>query len=163
MINIRQVLSTDGEHLAIDYCAPDVTDGGLHLADIAAHGDIRNNAGRIELRLTIIANAETFCARCVELIESRISFDIADYFSQEHPIEDDDDANFIVNEWFEINRYVHQAIFLNIPQKFLCSADCRGLCAACGANLNKSSCKCEANPIDERFAKLQTLIDNSDS
>ena len=37
---------------------------------------------------------------------------------------------------------VRDAFMEGIPIKVTCSADCRGLCAQCGANLNREECSC---------------------
>jgi uncharacterized protein len=153
---------TDGEGLEIDYVSPDIANGNITISNIVAKGDFKNNSGRLELSLEISMTIETACTRCLEPIDIKLSFPIQENFSQEHPIIDDEDANFINYEHFDIDRYVQQSIFLNLPQKFLCSDECKGLCPICGGNLNKSSCKCETQPIDERFARLQTLIDTGD-
>jgi uncharacterized protein len=41
--------------------------------------------------------------------------------------------------------------------KAICRSDCRGLCAACGANLNHEECRCETHATDPRLAPLARL------
>lgn len=38
---------------------------------------------------------------------------------------------------------VREDILINLPQKYLCREDCRGLCPNCGQNLNVRQCGCE--------------------
>ena len=38
-----------------------------------------------------------------------------------------------------------EEVVLAIPVKFLCAADCKGLCPGCGANLNLEPCRCPAH------------------
>jgi uncharacterized protein len=45
---------------------------------------------------------------------------------------------------------------LALPVKVLCAPDCKGLCPACGANLNETSCGC-AGEADPRLAVLRGL------
>ena len=33
-------------------------------------------------------------------------------------------------------------IFLDLPAKFLCKEDCKGICFTCGKNLNEGQCSC---------------------
>ena len=40
---------------------------------------------------------------------------------------------------------------------FLCSEDCKGLCAVCGKNLNEGPCDCKPEP-DPRLAVLAQLL-----
>jgi len=39
---------------------------------------------------------------------------------------------------------IREDILMTFPQKFLCHADCLGLCVHCGQNLNEGSCDCAA-------------------
>ncbi len=52
---------------------------------------------------------------------------------------------------------VHDDLMLAIPQKILCSEDCRGLCPQCGADLNLEECSCAREKIDPRWEKLAKL------
>ena len=45
-----------------------------------------------------------------------------------------------------IDPEVRDEVILDHPIRVLCRADCRGLCSACGANLNTEKCRCKAGP-----------------
>jgi len=49
--------------------------------------------------------------------------------------------------WLDLLPMVHDAIHLAVPIAPRCRPDCRGICAACGADLNKGQCRCV--PADE--------------
>ena len=49
---------------------------------------------------------------------------------------------------------------LDMETKFLCSEDCKGLCARCGADLNLGPCAC-GKEVDPRLAVLQQLLDSN--
>jgi uncharacterized protein len=55
---------------------------------------------------------------------------------------------------------VAEQIYLALPLKPVCRADCKGLCPHCGANRNEASCGCQADWIDPRLAPLQRLRDD---
>jgi uncharacterized protein len=40
----------------------------------------------------------------------------------------------------------------------LCDSGCKGLCAACGRNLNRESCECRPEPFNPEFEKLRSLL-----
>ena len=44
-----------------------------------------------------------------------------------------------------IDQDVRDEIILEHPIRILCSPDCRGLCAFCGANLNEEKCDCKGD------------------
>jgi len=48
----------------------------------------------------------------------------------------------------DLSALVAEQIYLELPMKPLCTADCRGLCPGCGANLNAETCTCR--PADEQ-------------
>jgi uncharacterized protein len=52
---------------------------------------------------------------------------------------------------------VHEQAILALPTVPLCSESCRGLCAACGADLNAGPCGCPPPAPDPRLAPLRAL------
>jgi uncharacterized protein len=57
----------------------------------------------------------------------------------------------------DLSQMIVEQIVLALPMKPLCKADCRGLCALCGANRNLMSCDCAPEETDPRWAPLKTL------
>jgi uncharacterized protein len=52
---------------------------------------------------------------------------------------------------------VRQTVVLAVPLKLLCRTECKGLCARCGADLNKESCSCSPEGVDARWETLRGL------
>ena len=48
-------------------------------------------------------------------------------------------------------------VLLAVPQFVLCDEACRGFCPRCGTNWNQSSCDCEDEEEDPRWAALRRL------
>jgi uncharacterized protein len=48
---------------------------------------------------------------------------------------------------------------LELPDKILCRADCAGLCAVCGRNLNDEPHTHDEAELDPRWAALEGLRD----
>ena len=74
------------------------------------------------------------------------------------------ESNFV--ESFEINdefsfldltNEIREVIILGLPAYPRCSESCKGLCAACGVNLNKSGCECNTDHGDDRWSALNVL------
>ena len=53
-----------------------------------------------------------------------------------------------------------EVIALALPVKPLCGANCAGLCARCGADLNQGECPCAQERPDSPFAVLAALRDS---
>lgn len=73
--------------------------------------------------------------------------------------EENDTFLLVENESIEAGRSVREYILLELPTKFLCKPDCKGLCPQCGKNLNEGKCSCSARQVDPRLEILKKLID----
>jgi uncharacterized protein len=56
--------------------------------------------------------------------------------------EDDLNLEFVQGNFLELGQVIKEQIILSLPMKTLCSAECKGLCATCGSNLNVKTCSC---------------------
>ena len=74
-----------------------------------------------------------------------------------HELAEQDGIVFHDGHGLDISGEVRQAILLEVPIQNLCSPDCRGLCATCGADLNRGDCACERRAVDPRWADLGRL------
>lgn len=52
---------------------------------------------------------------------------------------------------------IAEQVLLEIPYKPLCTVECKGLCASCGADLNSSDCTCSGNAASMVFSSLKGL------
>lgn len=55
----------------------------------------------------------------------------------------------------DLGTLIQEEILAALPLKVLCRDDCKGLCPACGANLNAASCGCDHGAVDPRLAALK--------
>lgn len=78
------------------------------------------------------------CSRCAQFFSTtaRVSSFLHAYEWAEHP------------EFLDVSDDVREDLLLEIPGFPLCRADCKGLCAQCGQNLNEGTCGC-APPEEE--------------
>jgi uncharacterized protein len=76
----------------------------------------------------------------------------------EREIEEDDFATaFYENDQIDLGQLMREQLYLAAPMKPLCDSACRGLCPACGTNLNRGACDCRRGWDDPRFAVLKEL------
>ena len=135
--------------------SPDIVGG---VAEVS--GLVTDYSGYIELTADFTLNMRVTCARCAE------PFDTALGFSIRHPVaekleneEDEDEYVLVADGKLDDTELCRSSIILNLPSRFICRDDCKGLCPECGANLNISACSCGKKKIDPRLAKLQSLLD----
>lgn len=96
---------------------------------------------------TITTTALTNCHRCNTAVEYTVTSPRY-LFEQEikHP-----------GEIIDLTQSIQEDIILTLPQKYLCSSECRGLCPQCGQNLNEKKCGCEKVRPKGPFSALDDL------
>ena len=80
-------------------------------------------------------------------------------FEDRSPIDRDMVVAFYRGNQLDLGLTVREQLFLALPMKRLCRADCAGLCPTCGVNRNEVRCDCPPEPTDPRLAPLKKLLD----
>ena len=60
-------------------------------------------------------------------------------------------------EFIDLSSVIHDLILLEEPIKRLCKKSCKGLCPACGKNLNETTCTCTVSEYRSRWDALKNL------
>ena len=66
---------------------------------------------------------------------------------------------YVSDETLDLSAWARDVVALALPDKILCRADCAGICAGCGADLNREACTCGPPEPDARWAGLAELRD----
>jgi uncharacterized protein len=56
----------------------------------------------------------------------------------------------------DLDEPLREAALLDLPIKRVCRDDCLGICPDCGADRNVKDCDCPREPVDPRWAGLDT-------
>ena len=138
----------------------------VHLV-VAVHKD--GTAFRVTGRVQTTLRLE--CGRCLEPFTVPVgsAFDLR-YVAQEtastheeREIRDEDLAtSYYSDDTLDLDELMREQFELALPMKPLCSEACKGLCATCGANLNKATCDCKPAWEDPRLAALKGLLDRKE-
>lgn len=103
---------------------------------------------------------ELQCSRCLERFSYSINagfhFNLVESQRQEEFTPDEDVIVFDHDE-VEIQPFIEQVVFTEIPFAPVCMVDCKGLCPQCGTNQNLSECHCQQEITDPRWEKLKEL------
>ena len=144
-------------------------EGLLELKNVRVELDIQMSGEEYFCQGNVMSLVKLECARCLGTFErdlvNRTDFIISDRESYDgrakEAIDDEDYAFFEGSDLaVDLSDIVRQAILLAISMKPLCSDDCRGLCPACGVNLNVTACQCRVEKTDARWDALKKLTDN---
>lgn len=71
--------------------------------------------------------------------------------------DEDSQTVFLEKPEISVDEILQEQLILAIPEKLLCSEECRGLCHNCGAMLNREKCTCVTDTSDSPFAVLKKL------
>lgn len=111
---------------------------------------------------------EVPCSRCLEKTEVAIKGQFSYLYGLASDREDTDneeeDEIFVkLRSWksvIDIVDQVWECLILLLPEKVLCSEDCKGLCPVCGQNLNKGTCNCNRDTSDPRLEVLKKFSED---
>ena len=126
------------EHATYDPSMMDMARQDIRLTDpIEVDANVNKMDSELLVRVDIECPMRMECARCLEEFTSVLRTDAL--FNYEVKPSD------IV----DITDDVRQEIILGYPMIPVCRPDCRGLCRACGQNLNHGACAHQAAPAED--------------
>jgi uncharacterized protein len=130
--------------------------------DLCRQGD-----ARVEVQGALQTGVTLVCDRC--LADYGFVVDVAFHLLLEVPADrnwqvrelecsgSDLDTVQLLEPVVDLREILRQQLFLSLPEKFLCSGRCKGLCPTCGADLNRGGCSCEQQTAVSPFAVLAGL------
>lgn len=160
-LDLRDIIEVPGGSIPfaqeMDVSRLDFPQVARYLGAPRAEGEVRNSAGVLRARGSITADMVCICDRCGGTFESTKETPVdALIVSTDEP---DDPAAFpLEGDALDLDEVLETALILDMESKFLCSEDCRGICPACGKNLNEGPCACRKE-TDPRLAVLEQLLD----
>jgi uncharacterized protein len=110
---------------------------------------------------------EVECSRCLEPFRVPVdaAFDLRYVPQSENAGEGEREVGeadlataFYRDGMLDLVELLREQFVLALPMKPLCTEECRGLCAECGTNLNKTQCGCAPKWEDPRLAPLKSLL-----
>lgn len=124
-----------------------------------AYGVISNHSGYIVLEGNVSVRGRAVCARCSAEFELTQDIPLSAKLTDKLANEDEDEFLIIVDSRLDIEPYLESTVVLELPSRFLCREDCKGLCPVCGCDLNKTSCSCQTVERDSRWDVLKNYFE----
>lgn len=125
---------------------------------VQVEGSVTNHAGALVLEGTARSLLEPRCDRCGKEFSREKVVALDSLVAQELEDEENDDILLLDGTELDLDDAAGTAFILAMDTKNLCSDDCKGLCAKCGADLNLGPCGCRPD-VDPRLAALAQLLD----
>lgn len=109
----------------------------------------------------LTVTVERNCSRCLDAFADPILVEVEELFAYPHPLPE---TEFSIggDAKLDLAPLLRAEIIIELTNKKLCQADCKGLCIQCGTNHNHNTCDCDTDFIDPRFAKLKELLDKAE-
>lgn len=122
-------------------------------------GIAKKSGNRYIIEGTIETEVLLLCDRCLEEHPCVVQADLYKVYSSE-VIDDEEDEDIIrvTESEIDLEEAITEAIYLNVPMRWLHDSACKGICTSCGQNLNKQSCKCAQDVIDPRLEGLKNIF-----
>lgn len=116
--------------------------GGVDYEVGGGEVDFLLTVARVGDSLTLTAEFDTDvagpCQRCLEDADVALEVRGVDYVRHgDSEGGDEEDEGYVTSSIVDLERWARDLIAETLPPKVLCRDDCRGLCAICGADLNK--------------------------
>ena len=128
---------------------------------VLVEGCVTNHAGALVLEGTARSTLELVCDRCGKSFSREKVVPLDSLVAQELEDEESDDILLLEGTQLDLDEVVTTAFILAMDTENLCSDDCKGLCAKCGADLNLGPCGCGPD-VDPRLAALAQLLDKTE-
>jgi uncharacterized protein len=103
------------------------------------------------------------CARCLEPISDELEVRFQELFVYaDHDVDPDEEleVSLLQNDLVDLEPVLRDAVVLALPFRPLCTEDCPGLCAECGARLADDPDHGHGEPVDPRWAALGSLAES---
>ena len=173
MLDTRELGRRPGSERKVTMTAPAPADLGIEVLRVPEGSpvelDLRLEAVVEGVLVTGTAHAELAgeCVRCLTEISDETDADFTELFvygDGEDRAEDTEDGETsrLQGDLVDLEPVLRDAVVLNLPFQPLCSDDCPGLCAECGARLADDPGHRHDEPVDPRWAALQGLATETD-
>ena len=134
---------------------------GKHLITrpVQVEGRVTNHAVALVLEGTAGSELDLACDRCGKEFSREKVVELNCLMAHELEDEEHDEIYLLEGNEADLGEVAGTAFILAMDTKNLCSDDCKGLCAKCGADLNNGPCGCRPE-VDPRLAALAQLLDD---
>jgi uncharacterized protein len=127
------------------------------------HYEVIRVQENLKVYVDIKGEIQTSCARCLTPMTHQVDLHLqSDYMPappempEELEAERQSEETGFYRKEIRLGEYIVSELVLSLPMIYICSSDCKGLCAGCGANLNVAPCRCTEKE-DSRFQVLSEI------
>jgi uncharacterized protein len=120
---------------------------------------------KYHLAIHIACTMQIPCARCLKDVAWPFQIDTEEDVNLKQTaqdrVDDLDEQTYIQGYHLDVDEFIRNELFLNMPMKVLCSEDCEGIGNRYGTDPATGICECEGRPLDPRMAAIQEIFNNA--
>ena len=162
ILDLKSVFLNESSVLEQSYSfsMADVVIDGIHpfVSPVVTQIRAENRAGIVRLFLAAVFDLAKPCDRCGADVTRNFQMKFEHYLAISLSGDQNDDYIETPDYTLDIDELLRSDIILELPSKYLCREDCKGLCPVCGANRNIVQCDCTINHTDPRLEALRQLM-----
>lgn len=146
-------------HFEMDLSTMDFYGKHLITRPVQVEGCVTNHAGALVLEGSASTQLDLVCDRCGKAFSREKTVELNCLLATELEDDENDEIYLLQGNEVDLDEVAGTAFILAMDTKNLCSDNCKGLCAKCGADLNNGPCGCRPE-VDPRLAALAQLLDD---
>lgn len=130
--------------------------------DLAVVAEVYRSDHDVHFQGSVEGEVKAVCARCLEEFDRPLQREFRFVImprpagpSVPEDAEDDEGVDHYSGDDLDLSPLVREQALLALDSMPLCTPECRGLCAGCGANLNREECRCDAGTAARGAGLLQ--------
>ena len=161
-IDLRKYYLGSSDELEWDLELSGMELGGVKpfCAPVKVRARLQSFAGSVLVEAELDFSVTMPCDRCCDLVTREFSPRFSHTVVRELVSGEDEDLIVAPEERLDLDGLLTEDILLDMPSKFLCKPDCKGLCPVCGKNRNREECSCQRQEGDPRLAALRQLLED---
>ena len=161
LLDISRALRSQGTEFPFELCGEiptqDILGEPVSFEGVTLSGTYSAAGKSVLIAGQLTAAAHARCARCLGPAHADLKVPFREIFVQDGDPEDPDKFAFEGSS-LDLGHLVLSLAVLDLPIRFVCGKNCKGLCPVCGENLNKNQCTCRKEmQAKHPFEALQML------
>jgi uncharacterized protein len=144
-VDISGLLAGSRQVMVVEDEVPIEPFEGLEFPDpVRVELELRQADRMLVVEGTVDARVHGQCDACLEDVDLQVHVDVDERLDPSHGRDVDPfgESNVLTGDRLDVADLAQQSVLTALPMGLRCSAECRGLCPACGANRNTSECSC---------------------
>ncbi|MCI1982997.1 MAG: DUF177 domain-containing protein [Oscillospiraceae bacterium] len=162
ILNLRKIFAEGQETYPFEYefDLSQTQVGGFYpfVSPVKVKGAVSGKEGFARLKIRSSFDFSIPCDRCAAQIDRHYEYAFSHILVPSSENKGDDRYIEVRDQQLNVDELVREDILLELPTRFLCREDCKGVCPECGKNLNDGPCGCSAQKIDPRLEVLKNLL-----